>query len=220
MSKTFTRVCLLLFVVMLTPAISRADTVVITSGFFSVTGLSGSPVYIFAGTNFSATGSGSDFGFTGPEISCFPCASGALINTNGNYVGVTLGQGTVALNGQTFNNIFISGILTFTGSPVIVPVTNSSVTLFAPFTLDGSLNGCLESHLICQTIVFSTQVTGSGIASIQLQAFTDAQGQTLFFFRNVTYTFDNTAIPEPASILILTTGLAAFGVAKRKRRTG
>jgi hypothetical protein len=216
MRKTLIRLCLLVFILVLTRSITHADPVVITSGFLSVTGFLGSPVYSFSGPGFSATALGADFGATGPA-NCFPCVSGNVISTSSNYVGQTLGRGTVTFNGVTFSNVFITGVLTFTGPTIVVPVTNSSVTLTAPFILSGFMGGCVETHLVCQTTVFSTQVTGGGVASIQLEAF-DSQGRTLFEFRNVTYTFDSTTIPEPASILLLTSGLAALGAARVKRR--
>lgn len=222
MLKGFTRLCLLLIAVTVTPALVRAEPVIITSGSLAVTGLSGSPVYSFLGTNFAAVGTGLDSGFTGPEVSCFPCVSGNLININSLFVDVSLGKGNVTIDGSTFNQIFIRGVLTFSGSSVVVPDGGLDIILTAPFSLSGLMEGCLVSHATCQTVVFSTQVSGSGVATIQLQGFVDSEGHTLYLFRNVTYTFDNTAVPEPASILILTSGLTALGARKlrllRKRR--
>ena len=192
----------------------------ITSGSLSVARIyAGAPVYSFSGTNFSATGSGMDFGFTGPDVSCFPCVSGNVINTNSTFADVTLGVGTVTINGVTFEHLYMTGILMFTGPSIVVPATASSITLTAPFILSGTMEGCLEPHLYCHTIVFSTQVSGSGLATIELYAYPDPWlGRTLFDFRRVTYTFDDTTIPEPMSILMLTSGLAALGAAKLKLR--
>ena len=55
MLKAFTRLCMLLTVLTFAAAITKADTVTITSGSLSVTGTSGVPVYSFTGTNFAAT---------------------------------------------------------------------------------------------------------------------------------------------------------------------
>jgi hypothetical protein len=217
MSKILAGLCTLLFIAVLTPSRVNADPIVVTSGFLSVTGAFAGPVYSFAGTNFAATGSGGDLGNTGPAVSCFVCTSGQSINTGSLFVGTSLGKGTVTINGSTFNNIFIAGQFGFSGSPVVVPVTLlSNITLTAPFTFSGTMIGCVESHLICQTQVFSTELIGSGVATIELQQFIDSLGNSTFAFRSVTYTFESAAIPEPTSMLFLMSGLAALGATKLK----
>jgi hypothetical protein len=216
MFKILAGLCSLLFLVGFAPATAHADPLVVTSGTLSVTGIVSGPVFNFAGTDFSAIGGGGDFGNTGPANSCFPCTPGQLINVGSLFVGSSLGQGTVIINGSTFNNIFIAGQFGFSGPAIVVPVSSSNLTLMAPFTFGGTMVGCLESHLICQTQVFSTELIGSGIATIQLQHFLDSFGNSLFGFRSVTYTFDNPAIPEPATIVMLVTGLATLGARKAK----
>ena len=218
MLKTVTQLCLLLTIITVTPALARAEPVIITSGSLSVTGLSGSPVYNLIGTNFAAAGTGLNSGFTGPELSCFPCVTGDLVNINSLFVDSSLGKGTVTIDGATFNQIFIRGALTFTGANVVVPVGGLDIILTAPFTLSGLMEGCLEPHATCQSVVFSTQVSGTGLASIQLQGFVDSEGRTLYLFRNITYTFENTAVPEPASILILTGALSTLGAGRMLRK--
>jgi len=42
-------------------------------------------------------------------------------------------------------------------------------------------------------------------------------GLSLYDFRSVTYVFENSAVPEPASILLLTSGLVAVGVQRKFR---
>ena len=219
MLTTLTRLCLLAFTLVFTSSITHADPIVITSGALSVSGLAGIPVYSFSGQNFSVTAVGHDFGNTGPE-SCFPCVSGQVISTNSTYGGSTLGSGTVMFNGMTFNNISLLGVLTFTGPSIVIPQTNlTSLTLTAPFTLSGPFGGCFGSQLTCDSIVFSTQLSGTGVASIRFEGFVDSQNRILYDFRNVTYTFTNTAVPEPTSILLLTSGVAALVAGKRKLRS-
>ena len=217
MLKSFTQLFLVTFAMALASSVARADPIVITSGAASVTGSFGAPVYSLTGANFSAVGSGFEFGATGPA--CLPCAVGDVINTSSNYVGVSLGRGTVTINGSTFDNVFIAGFLTFTGPNIVMPASDETyLTLTAPFTLSGSLVGCLEPHLVCQTILFTTQVSGSGLATIQYHSYVDQQWGRLFDFRSVTYTFDTTTVPEPASIAMLLSSLAALGAVKLKRR--
>jgi len=99
MLKSFTQLFLLTFAMALASSVARADPIVITSGSLSVTGSFGAPVYSLTGANFSAVGSGYEFGATGPA--CLPCAPGDIINTSSNYVGMTLGRGIVTINGST-----------------------------------------------------------------------------------------------------------------------
>ena len=218
MLKPLARFITLAFFLALTSSAIRANPIIITSGSLSVTGFAGIPSYSFSGANFSATAVGADFGNTGPA-SCFPCVSGNVISTNSTFAGSTLGHGTVTINGTTFSNVFIFGSLMFTGPSITMPVTGlANFTLTTPFTLSGSLGGCFGSQLSCDTVVFSTDVSGSGLASIQFQAFIDLQGQTLFQFQSITYTFNNTTVPEPASILFLTSGVAALAASKLRLR--
>lgn len=218
MLTTLTRLFLLAFTLAFTSSLTHADPIVITSGSLSVNGLNGIPSYSFSGPNFSVTAVGHDFGNTGPA-SCFPCVSGQVISTNSIFGGSTLGSGTVMLNGITFNNVFLFGLITFTGPSIIIPETGlTNLTLTAPFTLSGPFGGCFGSQLTCETIVFSTQLSGTGIASIRFEGFVDSQNRLLYDFRNVTYTFTDATVPEPTSILLLTGGVAALVAGKRKLR--
>ncbi len=220
MLKTLAHLSMLAFMLAFSSSLTRADPIVITSGSLFASGLIGGPIYSFTGTNFSVTAIGGDSGFINARF-CHPCVSGDAVSPNSRFEGVTLGRGTVTLNGRTFNNIFIGGSLMFTGPDIIMPVTEpTTFTLTTPFTLSGFLDGCLEPHLFCQTIVFSTEVSGSGLASIQFQAYLDFQGRTVIEYRNITYTFNDTTIPEPGSILLLTSGVAALVGAKLKLRAG
>ena len=215
MLTTLARFSMLAFLLAFSSSLTRADPIIITSGSVSVSGaFIGAPIYNFSGTNFLVTALGSDHGLIGPA--CIECVSGDVISTNSIFGD---GRGTVTINGTTFNDIFILAQLTFTGPDIIIPATNSTnLTLTAPFTLSGFMAGCLEPLLFCQTVVFSTQVSGSGLATIQYEGLVDSQGRMFFRFQNVTYTFADTTIPEPSSMLLLTSGIAALVGAKFKAR--
>ena len=216
MFKTLVRFSLLACLLTFTSSLTRADPIVITSGSVSVSGTSfaSGPTYNFSGTNFSVMALGSDHGNVGPA--CVQCVGGDVISTSSIFGDA---RGTVTINGMTFNDVFTVNLLSFTGPNVIIPVTDATtITLTAPFTLSGYMGGCLDPPYYCQMPVFSTQVSGSGLATIQYDEFIDWQGRRFFRFRDVTYTFTDTTTPEPSSILFLTSGIAALVAVKLKAR--
>ena len=218
MLRPFAQLLLLVFVIPVTATLTRADPIVITSGSFTVARPNRSPVYTFTGANFSVTASNGDMNFTGPEQSCFPCVGGAVIRVTSTFLAESLGRGTATVNIRTFDNVIMSGPITFTGPDLIMPASDAAfLTLTAPFTLSGSLSGCIDNHVFCQT-VFTVDVAGSGIATLQFFSYLDWQGRRVFEFQSVNYTFENPAVPEPASIVMLLSGLAALGGAKLKQR--
>ena len=220
MLKRFAQLFLLIFVVALTPSVACADPIVITGGAFSVIWPNRSPVYSFVANNFSMNGSRGDMAFNTPERFCYPCVAGAVIRPEAVFIDETLGRGIVALNGSTFLNVDFFGPITFTGPSVVMPVSDAALlTLTSPFTMSGTLGGCQMIQSICQTIVFTTEVSGSGLATIQFFSYLAPDGRRLFQFQSVTYTFENTTVPEPASIAMLVSGLATFVAAKLLRKT-
>lgn len=214
MSKLFTSICISLLIVTFTPSVASADPIEITSGFASVSRLRG-PTYNLVGLDFVATGGAGEQGATGPEL-CTPCLAGEIIPLNSAYAGRSLGLGTAIVNGRVFPNLIFSGNFEFTGDPLVIPDNTSNVVLIAPFTFSGFLSGCLHSDPFCQTPVFTTELTGSGVSRIELMFFLDSQARPFFEFVRVTHVFG--PVPEPTSILLLTSGLAAIGAAKLKRR--
>lgn len=213
MSKLFTTICISLLVVTFSPSIASADPIEITSGFVSVSRLRG-PTYNLVGLDFVATGGAGEHGATGPEL-CSPCLAGDIIPLNSLYVGSSLGLGTAIVDGRVFPNLIFTGVFEFTGDPLVMPNSTSNVVLTAPFTFSGFLAGCLQSDPFCQMPVFTTELTASGVARIEFSVH-HSQGSPLFEFVRVTYVVG--PIPEPTSILLLTSGLAAIGAAKLKRR--
>ena len=209
----------------LTPSV-KADPIVITSGSLSVTGISGGPHFGLSGENFSITGGGEP-GST-QAAQCFPCVSGNVIGLNGFYGGgATLGAGggTVTINGTTFTNLVFNGTFVFTASAVI-PAATTNISITAPFTFVGNIRGCpfKGGPPDCgpDDSIFSTQLVGQGLVTVQLNFFfVNASGNSLYGFNSITYNFQPAEVPEPMTITLLAAGLVGLGakwkLAKKRR---
>lgn len=213
MSKLIIGLCAFVMLV-LTPSV-RADPIVITGGSLSVVGIFGSPTYSISGQNFSATSVGGDPGNT---PNCAPCVSNTPINISSFLVGSSLGHGTATIDGTTFDPVFFLGQFTFSAANIILPPGMTDLTVIAPFSFSGNIEGCLPNSLVCTTEVFATrELVGQGLAKVEFTfgGFLD-NGATQYSFRSVTYQFQE--VPEPMTVMLLASGLLGLGAKLRSRR--
>lgn len=193
-----------------TPLTIQADPLVITGGTLTVTGSTGGPSFTFFGDNF-VMGGGGEIGNAGPQH-CHPCSGS--ISVVSVFAGSSLGGGGIIINGMSFQGL-LGGTFVFDGDPILLPAGMSNITVSGPFTFSGFFSVCGTDP--CNgPIIFSAQLVGSGHVMIDLIFNPNVPGRVLYDFRSVTYVFEK-PVPEPASILLLTSGLVAVGVQRKLR---
>jgi hypothetical protein len=208
--------------VMFSASAALADPIRITSGSLQFTGSANAMPLTLAGDGFTLTANASlHEGLLGPYFQCTvpECVAGSTIDLHSIWVGSGLSNATVTFEGQTYNNVgsFIStdsAVVEWTGS-LGIPLGFTGGSLSAPVSFGGQFLFVPDPSQPQRQV----NLFGAGTATLTFIPWAAPEFANAFVLQSAVFDMNQpAATPEPASMLLLGTGVGALLVRARRRR--
>ena len=197
---------------------ARADSIPVydlTQGAIIVTNASSPfPVDAFSFSNGNGVTIGGIDRF--PLIGMSIVGGGSAANP---FLLIGLNLDTSNVNGQ---GLFLFGSVTITGADFLLPTTGSTYSVTVPVLFSGSFSSCQGTYGPfggCNpppTFLGTFNINGPGTVSLTFLGIPLGGGGTVWQLTGATYALNS--VPEPASILLLGTGVIAVCGKVRRRR--
>ena len=206
-----------LAVTLVLTAPAHAEPIYITSGAFAWAGGATAASVTMFGTGFRFEGTASpSSGIFSPWLECRvpECVTDSPVDLYTHFTDGDL-PGTATHNGITYNPVGglaakATMVATWFGI-LYIPAGFTGGELLTPFTFDGEFH-----YQDSATTGGIARLLGSGTASLSFAASSAFPGT--FTLEGARYEFDALATPEPASMILIGTGLAGLAALRRRSR--
>ena len=208
---------LVLALALVLPSRAAGDPVTVTSGFIIFTDEPGD--FHFAGSGFSLGGSwfpqllSGTFWFN----QCAPCLPGSTVDFGVSTYAFSTDRSAIAggtVNGVSYPELFYTGEVTFHGPTVLAPAldVDGRMRTSGSFTFTGRI-AAFANEAQSGAPLFSGDLQGAGTAEV----FFGPGERSGVSLTDLEYRFEDQApVPEPGTIVLLATGLAAAAVRRRR----
>jgi len=146
------------------------------------------------------------------------CAPGTVIGTNSSFSGILappLGA-IVVVNGVSYFLVSpLAGSFNFVSPPIVLPDFRGITQVTVPFSFSGELTGQGVPFSGRDPITFTATLSGQGLATFRFEEFPPNQLNPQYKLDEIDYEFQT---PEPATVLLLSSGVTSLVVIARRRK--